>query len=201
MKKLSILLLATIILTSCTKDSTSETPADTLPPATTSGANTAGCYINGKLLIPKNGSQAIGGPPNYGLKINAGNNFNAPIIGDDYWQLEIANKKDANSSGIILWIKDMQTGIGDYIIGQSNGELYSDGPHNNQIMAGIKENGVNKTFWSNSNSGIIKITRFDYINGIYSGIFSCTLYNKDNPTEIIQVTDGRFDINVATLNH
>ena len=201
MKKLTILLLATIILTSCTKDSTTETPADTLPPATTSGANTAGCYINGKLLIPKNGSQAIGGSPLYGLKLNAGGNFHPPTIGGDYWQLEIANKKDINGASIILWIKNMSTGNGGYIVGQSNGELYSYGPNNNQIIAGISENGINKTYWSAANAGTIVISRFDYPNGIYSGTFNCTLYNKDNPSETIQVTDGRFDINLATLNH
>ena len=71
------------------------------------------------------------------------------------------------------------------------------------IIVGIKVNGVNKTYWSSTNSGIIKITRSDLATGIsiYSGTFSCTLYNKDNPSETIQVTDGRFDINVATLNH
>ena len=136
----------------------------------------------------------------FGLNINAGNNFNVPIIGDDYWQLEIANKKDPNGAGIILYIRNMENGIGDYLINQSNGELYEDGPNNNQIIAGIRENGVRKTYWSSANSGIIKITRFDYLNGIYSGIFNGELYNKDSPLETIQVTDGRFDINVATLN-
>ncbi|MCQ4156075.1 DUF5025 domain-containing protein [Riemerella anatipestifer] len=33
-----------------------------------------------------------------------------------------------------------------------------------------------------------------------SGTFSATLYNEDNPSEKIQITDGRFDINAKTLN-
>lgn len=198
--KTLIYILSLITLTACNKDDNTETPQDQLPPITQTGANTAGCIINGKVLIPKNGSQAIGGPPLYGMNVNAGINFSEPIIGDDYWQLEIANKRDQNSAGIVLWIKDMQQGIGNYIINQSNGELYADGPNNNQVIAGIKENGVQKTYWSGNNAGTITITRFDYLNGIRSGIFNVTLYNKDNPTEIIQVTDGRFDINIATLN-
>ena len=151
-------------------------------------------------MIPKNGSQTFGGPALLGLNISAGINFNAPIIGDDYWQLEIANKRDVNGAGVILWIKNMTAGNADYIVGQSNGELYSDGPNNNQMIAGIKENGIYKTFWSGSNSGIIQITRFDYFNGIYSGTFNGILYNKDIPTEKIQITDGRFDIKISTLN-
>lgn len=200
MKNLFFTILASFFLINCSKDKDPEIAQDQLPSFTTTGANTTGCIINGKVLIPKNGSHAIGGSKILGLNVNAGNNFNAPIIGDDYWQLEIANKKDVSGAGIILYIRNMENGMGDYVINQSNGELYMDGPNNNQIIAGIRENGKEKTYWSASNAGIIKITRFDYLNGIYSGIFSCTLCNKDNPTETIQVTDGRFDINIATLN-
>ncbi len=94
----------------------------------------------------------------------------------------------------------MQGGAGDYIVNQSNGELYDDGPNNNQIIVGINENGINKTYWSGDNAGTITITRFDYANGIRSRIFNAILYNKDNPSEKIQVTEGRFDIHIATLN-
>lgn len=38
-------------------------------------------------------------------------------------------------------------------------------------------------------------------NPIISGTFSATLYNKDNSSEKIQITDGMFDINNETLNH
>ena len=196
MKTFLVLLL--IAMTSCSKDN--NTVDDQLPPITQTGANTAGCIINGKVLIPKNGSQAIGGSPNYGLNINAGINFNEPIIGDDYWQLEIANKRDKNSSGIILYLKDMLAGSSNYEVGQSNGELYMDGPNNNQIIAGITENGISKTYWSGKSAGKITITRFDYFSGIRSGTFNVVLYNKDNPTDTIEITEGRFDINVATLN-
>jgi hypothetical protein len=188
-----------VLLFGCTKSETT-TPQDTLPQITQVGANTAGCIINGKVLVPKNGATSFSGTP-YGLNINAGIHFNQPIIGGDYWQLEIANKKDQDSAGIVLWIKNMSAGINNYQIDQSNGELYAYGPNNNQIIAGITENGINKTYYSSSNSGIIKITRFDHTNGIYSGTFNCSLYNKDNPSDIIQVTDGRFDIKIATLNH
>ena len=194
------ILLLLFAFTSCSKDNNNSTQ-DILPPISTIGENTAGCIINGKVLIPKNGSQAFGGPGLYGLKKSQGNNFWPNK--DDYWQLEIANKRDPNSAGIILYLRNMSIGNGDYIVNQSNGELYVDGPNNNQIIAGIKENGVNKTYWSSSNSGTIKITRSDLAYGIsiFSGTFSCTLYNKDNPSEIIQITEGRFDINGLTLNN
>ena len=121
---------------------------------------------------------------------------------DDYWQLQIANKRDSNSAGVILYLRKMSSGNGDYIVDQSNGKLYIDGPNNNHITAGIKMDGINKTYYSSPNSGIIKITRSDLGMGVslYSGVFNATLYNKDNPAEKIQITDGRFDINGLTLN-
>ncbi len=197
MKNLLVLLFI-LVLSACTKNDA--TPQDQLPPATTIGANTAGYYINGELLIPKNGSQAIGGSPNYGLYQRQGNSFWPNK--NDYWGIDISNKKDFENLSVFVWIKNMQTGIGDYIIGQSNGELHSNGPNNNQIFAYIKKNGVLNTYYSSNNSGIIKITRSDlgYGIAIFSGTFNCTLYNKDNPSETIQITNGRFDINALTLN-
>lgn len=197
--KTSILLLL-FALTSCSKDNNNNTTQDQLPPITTIGANTAGCIINGKVLVPKNGASSFVGTP-YGLEFYAGNNFWPNK--DDYWQLKIANNEDTNNNfGIVLWIKNLSSGNENYILNQSNGELNDDGPLSNQIIANIKTNGVNKTYWSSINSGVIQITRSDLAIGtsIYSGTFSCKLYNKDNKTEIIEVKDGRFDINSLDLN-
>jgi hypothetical protein len=200
MKKSIFIFLLTFML-SCSKDNTNKTPVEQLPPATQVGANTAGCYVNGELLLPKNGSQAIGGSPAFGLTTGAGINFHPPIIGDDYKYFKIANLRDIGGDDIYIHLNDMTLGVGNYTIGQSNGEYFVDGPNNPEIIAHVYD-GVNlgKTFYSGSNAGTITITRFDYPNGIYSGIFNATLYNKDNISEKIQITDGRFDVNVATLN-
>ena len=191
--------MSLLVMTACSNND--DAPKDQLPLATTIGANTAGCLIDGEVLIPKNGIQSIGGPPSFGLKIGGGNNFNEPIIGDDYFFIRIANLRDKGGDGIYLYFNDMTLGEGKYIVGQSNGELYSDGPNNVQIIAQIFDGvDMGKTFWSSSNSGTITVTKFDYFNGVYSGIFDCILYNKDNPRDTIEITQGRFDIKVATLN-
>lgn len=201
MKNILIAFVFTLLASGCSKDDKLQAQQDQLPPITQIGANTAGCIINGEPLIPKNGEQQFGGSPAYGLTTGAGNNFHPPIIADDYFYVRIANLRDTGGDGIYIHINDMSLGAGNYNIGQSNNEYYIDGPNNPQIIAHIYD-GINlgKTFLSSANSGTITITRFDYPNGIYSGVFSATLYNKDNPSEKIQVTDGRFDISISTLN-
>jgi len=199
MKNTILTLAAFVLFSGCSKDN--NTTQDQLPPITHTGANTAGCVINGKVLIPKNGSQAIGGSPNYGLYQRQGNNFWPNK--NDYFGVDISNKRDYENFSIYVWIKDMQNGNGDYIVSQSNGQIHSNGPNNNQIFATINQNGILKTYYSSDNSGTIKITRSDMETGIaiFSGVFNATLYNINNPSETIQITEGRFDINALTLNH
>ena len=51
-----------------------------------------------------------------------------------------------------------------------------------------------KWYCSIENAGVLTITRYDLENRIVSGTFSCTLQNRDDPTEQIEITQGRFDI-------
>jgi len=161
-------------------------------------ANTTGFIINGKTLIPKNGVNSTSGFTTYGLDVIRGVNFNNQPYGNDYFSIKFANLKDKGKSyWIYIHINNLNNGIGIYTIGQSNGEFYADASNNPQIIARETHDNVSgKTFLSSENSGNINITRFDFTNSVISGTFSVTLYNKDNPTEVIQVTDGRFDIHI-----
>lgn len=200
--KIVIFSIALAMFISCNRDKTEDIVQDQLPPITSYGANTAGCIINGKILIPKNGINPTSGFPVYGLTTGAGVNFNSPIIGGDYWYLRIINLKSKEKDyWIYIHLNELISGVGNYIVGQSNAEFFMDSPNNPQIIVRETYNGVSgKTYLSSANSGIITITRFDFYNGIYSGVFNAKLYNKDNPSEEIQVTDGRFDIKISTLN-
>ncbi len=55
-----------------------------------------------------------------------------------------------------------------------------------------------KRYLSLKDSGSIIVTRYD--SGILSGTFSFKAVNKDNPEDVIEVTEGRFDINLDTVN-
>ena len=121
MKNLLFLFVTLLTLSCCSKDDT--TPQDKLPGATTIGANTAGCYINGELLVPKNAPlDFTSGPKSYGLKKANGPNFGA-TSGNDYFAITIANLKDKGGDFIYVHLPTLINGVGDYIIGQSNNEF------------------------------------------------------------------------------
>ena len=56
-----------------------------------------------------------------------------------------------------------------------------------------------KWYCSIENTGTLTITRYDYENRVFSGIFSCKAVNRDNPDDIVEITQGRFDIKWDTL--
>ena len=201
MKK-TIFLLSIIFLTSCSKDNTTEIPQDQLPPITTTGANTAGCIINGKVIIPKNTINSTSGFPAYGLRIGAGVNFHPPIIGDDYFFVKIVDFK--SNPSIVLWIQvnNLLAGVGTYNLGAATGNFFSYSPANPFILYEICTDINNcKVYYSELNSGTIVFSRFDYYGGIYSGTFKGLLTNQNNSADKVQITNGRFDIKIATLNN
>jgi hypothetical protein len=195
MKKIFLLLLSFIAI-SCSKDNSIETPADQLPPITTTGANTAGCIINGKVLIPKNGINSTSGQVVYGLDVSRGVNFDNIPYGNDYFSISIYNLKDKGQNyWIYIHLNNLTNSIGNYTVNQSNADFWSDASSNPQILARETYDVVsNKTFLSGSNSGTIIITRFDFPNRVISGTFNANLYNQANTSETIQVTNGRFDL-------
>lgn len=53
MKNLLLLFAVLLSLNSCDKEDNSKTPLEQLPAQTTTGANTAGCLVNGEAFLPK----------------------------------------------------------------------------------------------------------------------------------------------------
>lgn len=197
MKKIFFLLLSFIAI-SCSKDNSIETPTDQLPPISQTGANTVGCIINVKIIIPKNGINPTSGQIVYGLQVHRGINFDNMPYGNDHFAIDFSNLKDkGNTYWIYVHLNHVTNGAGNYTVGQSNAEYWSFASNNPQIIARETFDGVSgKTFLSSPNSGTITITRFDYPNHVISGTFNATLYNQSNTSEIIQVTEGRFDLRI-----
>jgi hypothetical protein len=187
------------LFVACTKNddnSISSICEDNLPAITTSGANTFGCCINGNLLIPRDGTGTFGGNDD-GMSYLGG----YPNV-TDYYELDIRDFKSERTGKILIHIHQVHiNGVGDYVINESNGYNAIDGLNHNYLHCRVFNSITNsyQYYRSYENSGILKITRYDFINGIISGTFSCQVKNSSNPNDSIEIKSGRFDINGYTL--
>lgn len=175
------LLIVVFTLLGCKKDDDQHTnPVNQLPPATQTGANTAGCLVNGEPFIPK-GYITGGNLPRY----YDGENFSLGLI-----------KKESNSIGrsihIILEEMEQQLSVGSSII--LNTKLESPPP----IQVGLYEIGApsppHPEFYETNDTitGELIITNHDFDNAILSGTFWFDAVNSEG--EIVEVREGRFDV-------
>lgn len=147
-----------------------------LPSITQSGTNTAGYRLDGKVILPK------GTPPNW-----------TNHTGNKGLQAHYSDYDPYNTDKNILYININHYGSGKKDLLQMF------------IHANVVTNEVDiviadyfTTVYGNVNSKI-SFNRIDIENKIFSGTFSATLLNKET-NETIEITDGRFDINLNTLN-
>lgn len=92
-------------------------------------------------------------------------------------------------------------GVGIYSLKEAVYNTHDTQPFHSYIScrAISPKTGEYKFYGSYNNSGVINITRCDLDNFIYSGTFNSTLKELDGD-EVIEITEGRFDLNFKTLN-
>ena len=193
-----IFLVPLLFVASCKENDISP---DTLPPITQEGLNTFGCYIDGELLVPKDGKPGFGsGRTAKGLKIYYRKDSLTNSLKPPYFAILASNYIDNKGDLIYIYIPSLTT-VGDYNINESNGQEGIDSPPNPHVLANVydSENGF-KRYLSFNHSGKVIVTRFDTINTIYSGTFSLKMVDAETKSDTISVTEGRFDINWSTLN-
>tara|TARA_B110001452_G_scaffold239391_1_gene220405 strand:+ start:27 stop:635 length:609 start_codon:yes stop_codon:yes gene_type:complete len=183
-------------LTGCSDD-TSFAPS--LPPITQTGANTFGCYIDGNLLVPRDGDGTFNSPSHgasYFVSGNVPTDFNSSLTIHDY--------KSGNAGFLQLNIENVQNGEGEYQIKESNCQEWVGGnpPPTINLMCRWKDEqtGESKYYCSIEDTGILNILKYDRNNGILAATFSCRAVNRDDPNDIIEITQGRFDIVWGTIN-
>lgn len=197
--KTKILLFMTIFsLMSCSSDdSTTKDPFAQLPPETQIGANTFGCIINNQVFYPRDGTSTLFNPGGKGLMIWGDPNGNQGFL-----EIEISNLQDGKpANSMIIHLQNLhQTGSGEYVWKESNFQSSIDGLMQNYVYAKIFDESVSgwRYYGSYDNSGKVIITKYANNNTIVSGNFSGKL-RLYNGTEEIDIRDGRFDINKATL--
>ena len=177
MKKTIFLLFCMFFIISCKSDDDSNlSPIEQLPSESTIGANTAGCLVNGKVLIPKgNANESTlrcqyakrGDEYTFILFINENTNPSKSVR-----LLYSQNYPLTENKAIPLTIPNVrQSSWGDYLI--SAGSL--------------------GRFSTNENyKGQLLILALDEKRRIISGTFSFKAVNDQG--EIVEVSDGRFDM-------
>ncbi len=196
MKKTVLIFITTMLLIACSDDSN---PGDGLPPETQIGANTFGCLIDGKLLVPRSGNNNIVNPL-WGAILWGG------IPNSSYYrELEVKDYKSPKSASLLLHMDEIDShGIGEYIIDESNGMNSVDGLDHTYLHCIVFDDNTNsyQQYVSYENSGILKITSIvigSSSGNIVSGTFNCRVRNIQNPDDEIEITNGRFDVNSLTL--
>jgi len=198
MKKtiLKTLLIFTLLnLYNCNNDDNEPGFTPTLPAITQTGANTFGAYIDGKLLTPRDGSGGIYGTPK-GMAYWGTSDFS-------YNEIDVDDRKSEKGGLIRMHILALhQNREGTYTINESNCQGDIDSPVNTNIYCRVYDytEQIFKWYCSIENAGTLTITRYDLANRIVSGTFSCSMQNKDDSSEIIEITQGRFDMKWDTLD-
>jgi len=191
------LLFCTLAITLASCDNNDDASCESLlPPATTTGANTFGACINGKLLIPRSGGGSFGTTP------RAARLLGGYPLATDYYELEIRDLKSSRSSILLLHMDNVhEYGAADYVIKESNGQSSIDGLDHTYLHCRIfnDRSGQYEHYRSFNDSGLLTITRYDFERGIFSGYFNAWLKNSSNQNDSIQITNARFDINGYTL--
>ena len=162
-----------------------------LPPITTTGANTFGCRINGKVWVPS--KRPKGDLP----QIEGGIVTRYDSIGPEknwYDLLIFAYREDL--TGFQIFLRRINS-IGQYQLFFTPSEFPSCVDCSNSY-------GYYYTSVSDYKSlpiveSSVNLTQYDTINKIFSGNFSFVALNK-NGGDSIFVTDGRFDINQFKIN-
>ena len=143
-------------------------------PEVPTGDNTFSCYIDGELFVPKTTNDGITGSDD-GLSLyQYENRFTAFATDKDIYTVyfNIAN-----------W------GVGTFPLTDSNGLIRPYDPYDiNHAI--IKKNGI--LYLSKVSSGIVTFIEANH-PGEVNGTFEFTLYNENNESDIIYVTNGKFN--------
>ena len=155
-------------------------------------ANTFGCYIDGNLLTPRDGTGTIGG-----VGAQKGMRYSVSPSSRNYHEIYIDDRKSEKGGLLRIHIIGLYQNEEDtYTINESNCQGNLDSLITTNIYCRVYDYNAQifKWYCSIENAGVLTITRYDLENRIVSGTFSCTLQNRDDPTEQIEITQGRFDI-------
>ena len=177
-----LLLLIVGLEVSCTLIDALKPVPTALPPETQTGANTFGCLVDGKLLVPYSDDSNYEGFSKE-LQSPYGGLFR---VGGSFYK----SGSPKQSCGFL--IRKIQK-EGTYKLYYSRKEHLANGINTNDWVEYRKDDTYYNMKVSQSNF-TVEITKFDQKNYIVSGRFYGTLYHEKDSTRKVEITQGRFDV-------
>ena len=184
MKNLILILLSALTLSCCDKDDEKpKNPIDQLPPATETGANTAGCLVNGKAFLPKGSSQ-------FGPTLSC---FYQQDQDGYHLGLSIVEKTYAENKSVNISLNPQQLNENTTynLVAISNGTSN----YNSNFGQFIIVNNVSSDIRYNTTATVIgefKVAKLNIQQRIISGTFWYDAINTSG--EKVEVRGGRFDM-------
>ena len=183
-KRISFIAFASFIAFSSLncKDKEPKTELEKLPPATQTGANTAGCLVNGVAFLPKG----------YLVTGNLVCNY---IDGKDFIlhnseRIVQGSSDNIRSIAVVSENQNLHDNVGvTFQLGQDNNNGNS--KFGSYIINAVAYPDPNHYSTTSIIKGELKITHHDFNNAILSGTFWFDAINSNG--EIIKVREGRFD--------
>jgi hypothetical protein len=168
-------LVISFLLISCSKEKECDNPLDCLPPITQTGANTAGCLVNGKLLLPGGG-----GGINTGNLLTVRYNFSGED--DSVFTLSIRNRTSGDSKMMLIRIRNKKLIKGNVY------ELKSEDSNS----FGTYQDRSDAFVTNDDHLGELLISGIDTEKHVVSGTFWFEAVSNEG--SIIEITNGRFDL-------
>ncbi|GAA4393059.1 hypothetical protein [Hymenobacter koreensis] len=177
---ISHLLLSLLLCAGCKKE---KTPLETLPPATQTGQNRAGCLIDGQAWQPAYVSSTSSGNPFFVSWRRRPSGYALTLT-----MMRITNSQNMR---LVFWVPNIRR-AGTFALDQTaDPRITSANPPYGQFID--YEPFPGRDYLTGpAAAGTLTITRFDTVARIVSGTFELTPQTDDGQT--VRLTDGRFDV-------
>ena len=165
---LLLILLLPLLALRCNQDPEPTDPIDQLPEATQTGANTFGCLVDGEVYLPEG-------------------NFNKPSTSASHGNgtLFILTNNVKEDISMNFYIHDEVNKVELIELEKVEKPWKSI-----SLIIGNQSYNVDDSLYV----GEMNITRLDTVNGIFSGTFWFDAVNETDATDVVHITNGRFDL-------
>lgn len=179
MKKIVSLFLILFLLFSCDKDGSLINQKEKLPSITSTGANTVGCLINGKVFLPH--QSGINPSVNCFYQVEGG---------EQYFVMNFADFRNGKHEMVVLMLRKVEVKEGQVY---KLDKAFTIAPSLTGAL-GVYSSAENQLFYTNEIvTGELKITRLDISKSIIAGTFWFDAVNDKGAK--VEIREGRFDWN------